>query len=143
MTVKKLLIFVTSTVLISNFLSTSMVLASDDNPPDFLRNLPPWEIYEEPPQRIFAPPPVYVDVDAAGNFVTKVVKMTRSGGYEISGWNACAVIAWPRVLKTRSGVGRAEFATVSAAGGAGGNGLGVPLRRENASNNSGAAVVRP
>lgn len=84
MTVKKLLIFVTSTVLISNFLSTSMVLASDDNPPDFLRNLPPWEIYEEPPQRIFAPPPVYVDVDAAGNFVTKVVKMTRSGGYEIS-----------------------------------------------------------
>ena len=80
MTVKKLLIFVTSTVLISNFLSTSMVLASDDNPPDFLRNLPPWEIYEEPPQRIFAPPPVYLYVDAAGNLVNKVVKMTRSGG---------------------------------------------------------------
>lgn len=67
---------------IAAFMYSSSVNA-DVRPPDFLENLPPWEIYEAPPQSVQVNPPVYLDTDGKGNVYRRGMFLNKEGQYEI------------------------------------------------------------
>lgn len=80
----KSLVLITSALLFSSLSGTSSASEAIDEVPDFLLNLPPWEAYEAPPERILTEPPVYLEVDAIGNVYRQKINSKDLGGYEFS-----------------------------------------------------------
>jgi len=80
----KSLVLITFALLFSSLSGTSSASEAIDEVPDFLLNLPPWEAYEAPPERILTEPPVYLEVDAIGNVYRQKIISKDLGGYEFS-----------------------------------------------------------
>ncbi|NOQ42260.1 MAG: hypothetical protein GQ563_07145 [Desulfuromusa sp.] len=81
---KNLFSLFTSVIFVSSLMAVDQVSEANELAPDFLPNLPPWEIYEAPPAQISVIPPVYLDVDSQGNIYRQKIVRDDLGNYEIS-----------------------------------------------------------
>lgn len=84
MNVKKSVRAVVYLILISAISYVSMVSGAPPDRPDFLQNLPPWELHEAPPQVNYTKPPVHFLIDENGTAFRKKVVVDDTGAYKVT-----------------------------------------------------------
>lgn len=71
-------------VFISSLTVAGEARSEADLIPEFLPNLPPWEIEEAPPKKITVNPPVFLKIDADGNVYRQKLTRDSSGTYDLT-----------------------------------------------------------